>query len=477
MRVTLINAPAGISPLVEPIFPPLGIMYIASYIKEELPDVTFSLIDGGKHNPSTLVNKIKSEKPDIVGISLTTMSAQSGYRIINQIKGTVGVPIIVGGPHPTALPKEVFERSKADLVVVGEGERTMLELLDVFQKSALGVFPKKDLKRIDGVAFKLGRDVVLTPVRTPIKNVDEIPLPARDLINILDYSGYYIAQKKPQTQIMFSRGCPNRCTFCANPVWKLAKPWVRLRSANSLADEFQHVVETYGVKEVFDYSDELNPNLEWPLKVCEELIRRKNETPWITHVRADKVNERFAKALSKAGCWLVTMGIESGNRKTLKGIRKNVTLEQVLKALEIFKKYKIKVLGFFMIFNVWEEDGELKFEDVNMSKKTFVFAKRLINSGLLSYLSWAITTPYPGSQLYDVAKKYDLIITDDYDKWTTHDIVLKLPGISDKAIKRIKADGLLLQVFCTLKSGGINFFLAKYYAKRMLQMIKWKYFS
>jgi magnesium-protoporphyrin IX monomethyl ester (oxidative) cyclase len=471
MNVALVNAPS----VDRPIFPPLGIMYIASYVRAKLPDINFSLIDGENRAPKTLIDNIKHLKPDVVGLSLTTMSAQSGYRIVNQIKDAMEVPIVVGGPHPTVLPKEAFEKSEADLVVLGEGEQTMLELLGVFQK--IGSFPKEDLRRIDGVAFKLNKDVVFTGVRSPIRNVDEVPFPARDLINILNYPGYYLAQKKPQTQIMFSRGCPYRCTFCANPVWKLAKPWVRLRYPDSIANEFEHVVEKYGVKEVFDYSDELNPNLEWPLKVCEELIRRKNDTPWITHVRADKVNEELAKALSKARCWLVTMGVESGSEETLKGIRKNITIEHVIKALEIFRKYEIKVLGFFMIFNVWEENGKLKFEDVNASKRTFAFAKRLINRRLLNYLTWAITTPYPGSHLYNIAEKYDLIVDDNYDAWTTHDVVLKLPGVSGRDIKKLKAEGTNLQALCILRNGGINLSLLNYYAKRMLQAIKWKYFS
>lgn len=440
-----------------------------------MPEVELNLIDGLKNGYQNTLAKIIAFAPDILGISFYTPVALSAYRLADEVKEALpGTLIVAGGPHATALPAEVLERSKTDIVVAGEGEATFFELVKMMaEKTAPG---ETDLEKIDGLVFKSGGLVKRTAPRRFISDINEIPFPARDLLNMNDYSGWYVHKALPETKMFFSRGCPYHCTFCDAVIWKSSKPWVRLRSPKNIVDEIELLVSEFGIKEIMDDSDEFNNSEAHAIAICEEIKSRGLNIPWKTQLRAWPLSERLVKAMAEAGCWYVHLGIESGNRETLNGIKKHITIEQVVEACRLLKKYDIKILGLFMLFNVWEENGELRFEDVQKTKNTFQFIERLIDEKLLDYIGWSVTTPYPGSQLYEIAVKNDLIkpnLLNQWDAWLKDDIyIMRLPGIDEREMVRMKTQGQILRAKLILKSRQFSWKDIPFFAQKGVKLLR-----
>lgn len=169
------------------------------------------------------------------------------------------------------------------------------------------------------------------------------------------------------------------------------------------------------------------------------------------------------------------MGIESGNQETLDGIGKHVTLAQVENTCRLLRKYGIRVLGLFMLYNVWEEDGQLRFEDSAKTENTLRYAKRLVKENLINYISWSITAPYPGSKLYDIASRHGLIppsLREDWENWQTSDLFLMtLPGVERREQGKLKRRGEFLRAKCLLKNRDFRLKDILFLAKRAVHLL------
>lgn len=478
LKIQFVLAPpkveANLAELGERIGPPMGILYIASYLKQEISGIEVSVIDGLISGYNNSVSEIKDFKPDILGVSFNTPVALSAYSLISEIKNCLpGTLVIAGGPHVAALPEECLRESGADIAVIGEGEETACEIAEKLSKTSK--LDYADLVQIKGIAFLKEGKFTQTETRPYIKDLDKMPFPDRSLISMSEYRGWYLCKQIPETIMIFSRGCPFNCTFCSNKVWNISNPRVRLRSPKNIADEIEILSKQYGIKEVFDNSDEFNNNLEHAKDICRELIKRDTGVSWKTQLRAYPLDEELVELMSRSGCWYVHLGIESGNEQTLRGIGKQITLEQVVEACRLLKKYKIKVLGLFMLFNVWEENGQLQYEDVSLSLKTLNFARKLVKQRLLDYIGWSITMPYPGSRLYDIALKNDLFkpnLQKNWDSWLKDDFfVMQLPGIKDKDVAKMKTRGSILRGWCLLRSQGLKLKDVNYVIKKMFKVL------
>lgn len=463
----------------ERVAPPLGILYLASHLRREMPQIEISVFDGVRYGYRKTIEAIKRFNADIIGLSYYTPLAVSALRLADWIKKErPQVIVVLGGCHATALPEEGLLRSAADLVVYGEGEITMTQIVKEINQR--GAFAKVDWSNIDGICFREQGQPKRNPPRKFIANLDEIPFPARDLVNMQDYQGFYLHRHPFGTNMIMSRGCPYHCTFCSNLVWNVSTPRVRLRSAKNIADEIEQMYREFGIREVFDNADEFNNDLRNAMDVCQELKARKLPIAWKTQLRVHPLPEELVRVMAESGCWYVHLGIESGNPQALKGIKKNITLEQVISACRLLKKYRIKVHGLFMLFNVWEEEGQLRFEDVAMTQNTLDFARRLVDEKFLDYIGWSITTPYPGSELYNIALKYNLVkpqFLTNWDAWLKEtSFLIDLPGISHKEMADMKAKGSLLRAKAILRSGGFGFRDLGFFLKKIGKIIQneWK---
>lgn len=472
MKVLLINAPPlktfGIT---GQIYPPLGILYLASYAREKRKDFEFKAIDGYKEDKQKLVAEIIKYNPDVLGVSFTTQAATGAYQLMNEVKQRNDkIYIVVGGPHPTTIPEDCFKNSATDIAVIGEGEETFFEILKKFGGSS------KNLSDIRGTVLMHNGQLKRNPLRPLIKDLDQIPFPARDLLDIKKYPGYMYKKYDCDTDIISARGCPFNCTYCSNPVWKLQKPWYRLRSPGNIVDEIESIIKDYGIREIFDETDEFNGNKKWAKEVCDEIIKRKLDIAWKAQMRVDNIDSELISKLKQSGFWMGLFGLESANNRTLEGIDKKQTVEQINQALDKFKDSHIKCFGLFMAFNVWEKDGKLCYENKDDSLRTLNFARQLVNEKKLHLFGWSMTTPYPGSELYNIAKRHNVIDKKCIGHWEYFDsgsnFIMKLPGVKEKDWSQVINAGKRLQVRLLFSSGTFNFKAMPLYLKKAYFLVK-----
>jgi radical SAM superfamily enzyme YgiQ (UPF0313 family) len=196
--------------------------------------------------------------------------------------------------------------------------------------------------------------------------------------------------------------------------------------------------------------------LSWALDFCREVRKLGLKDLFFQgNIRADKMTDELAAEMKKCNFWLVQLGIESGNQRTLDGIGKHITLEQILQTSRILKRHGIKVYGYIMIYHAWEEDGKFCYESPEDVDRTLAFVRKMKKEKLLDYMSFSTTTPMRGSALFDIAKRHNML-KQDKDVNDLSDFLMALPGVSEKAMKRSRRKGLLLQLWLNLFSGHNN---------------------
>ncbi len=464
MKVQLVFAPAltrsNFSSVLESAAPPLGILYLASYLRTAAPEVELSAVDGFMLGMEQTLANIRSFGPDLLCVSFYTGSACGAYALINQVKSEYPeIQVFAGGPHASALPEDVFTNSRTDVVVRGEGEKPLVVL--VRHLLAGQELDSELLSGIPNIAY-LDRQNCLqvNPATAFVQELDSIPFPAWDLLPIQRYRGYFLSRQTPELSVLFSRGCPHDCVFCPNEHWNLVKPKIRFRSPKNIVDEIEELVRSYGIREVLNLADEFNNHPVLAPEICNEIKKRKVGITWKTMLRPDHVPESLARSMAESGCWLVSLGIETGNSETLNGIRKHFTHEQVEQVCRNLKKYGIKVQGYFMLYNAWEENGALRFEDSRMSRQTIAYAERLFSQGLLDYMGWSVTVPYPGSELYNIANRHGLIPSareGQWDEWAQMGLfVLSYPGVDVLEQARVLRKAQILGTKAALFRNGIR---------------------
>ena len=374
--------------------PPLGLAYLASYLKEKIGFDNIIIVD-------KVTNPIKSilkQNPDIIGISSCTSEFEKAKQIAREIKIRKNIPIILGGPHITVLPNLLT--NSFDIGVIGEGEETLKEIMENFLKNKK--LELKWLKKIKGICYHANNEIKINKRRELIKNLDSIPLPNRDLF---DMEGYYLKPRRAgataklsrATHIITSRGCPYRCVFCASSAfWK----GIRFSSAERVVEEIKLLVKKYKVEEIAILDDLFPADLERLRKIV-ELLEENNLLGKIKFAALTRVNlmddERCA-LLKKMDVTILSLGFESQSQKVLSYLKNNTTtIEQNQKAMEIAKRYGFDVSGFFMI----GAPNETK-EDM-LKTLHFIKSNPMISAGVCT------VTPYPGTVLWEYAKSRGLV--------------------------------------------------------------------
>jgi len=267
---------------------------------------------------------IKDFKPDVVGISIMfTAYFDDALRLAKVVKAVnKKIYVVMGGSHVSTDPKACVTNKDVDFAVYGEGEKTMEELLMALEK-------KKPVGKIKGMAYKTKTGVAMNPPRELVKNLDDIPFPAWDMLNISKYDlGEDYQMRRPTFYITSSRGCPMHCAYCSSfAVWQ--HRW-RGRSAQNVVDEIELLVKSYGAKEIAFFDDSISVDRKRLVEICNEIIKRKLNIRWstpngIAHWTLDK---DLIKLMRKAGCYRITFGIESGDVETRRFVGKPFDLNQ-----------------------------------------------------------------------------------------------------------------------------------------------------
>lgn len=444
MKIVLADPPDVQTPWLLANHPNLGILYLSSYLKQRMKDVQIYYLEAFL-NLKEHLKRLKEIDPDLYGISFSSLRRQEAFATIRSIKEqNPRLPVICGGTYPTIRAEEMLQTLPVDVCVRGEGEVTLAEVVEAFQN-------KRSFEDISGIVFRRGDRIVSTGKRELIHDLNTLPFPDWDLVDFANYKGNYQYMAQPSTVMIASRGCPYDCVFCANPIWKLSKPWLRLRSPSNICEEAALLYQK-GVREISIRSDEFNPLLSWTLDVCREIeMLGLTDLFFQGNLRADKVTDELVREMRKCNFWLVQLGIESGNQRTLDGIGKHVTLEEITEACRLFKRHGIKVYGYIMIYNAWEEHGTFCYETPDDVDNTLRFVWRLKREGLIDYMSFSTTTPMPGSRLFDIAVRHKAL-KKDAEARDLSEFSMEFPGISRKAMKRSRLKGLLLQTFINLRS-------------------------
>jgi anaerobic magnesium-protoporphyrin IX monomethyl ester cyclase len=349
-------------------------------------------------NDEQVINDIRQFQPDLIGITTLTPRYRIAHSLATKLKEELDLPILIGGSHVTALPDETMRNECFDYAVLGEGEITIVELAHALENG-------DDISAVKGIAYRRGTEIVKSEPQPLVGDLDTIPFPARDLLPPLSkYRPSPASCKRPpQATMMTSRGCPYRCAFCDRAVFGNR---ARTRTARNVVDEMELLVTKYGAREIRFWDDIFNIDQQRVMDICEEILLRRLVVPWTCLARANHMNAQVLDKMAKAGCWQVDYGIESGNQAILNGIMKGQTLEQVERVVKMTRKAGIGVRGFFMLALPGETESTMR--------DTIRFAKSLD----LTSAVFHVTTPFPGTALFEIAKESGELSADvSYDAY------------------------------------------------------------
>ena len=352
MKVILINPPTSFEQIygdwdlsaLDTYAPPLGILHIASYLRKFGHSVTVFDLQLPYQKIGDAFRNIQSSRPDIIGFTAMTSNCVSAREMAKEIKKSLAtVPIVLGGAHITAVPRETMTNFGAiDFGVIGEGEASFLELLE---KIANG----ESFTEVKGITWRRenGMAVVNQP-RPPIQNLDDLPMPAWDLLDRFP-DGYpsslLEAKRLPGTAIMTSRGCPFQCTFCDHRVFGSR---VRHFSAEYSLNMMRYLKSQYGIRDLMIIDDNFLLDKKKLFEICDRMIAEKMGLTWYCMGHEKSMTDDRLSKIREAGCWFIELGIESGNNGILKMIKKGTTKADIENAVKRAKKVGLQVKGNFI---------------------------------------------------------------------------------------------------------------------------------
>lgn len=372
--------------------PPLGIAWLAAVLREDgFKDIY--LIDSviNKYSNEQIVDLLKKQDPDIVGVSFGTQNRLLAFDSIREIRKAFSkIPIVVGGPHPTLTADDTLRNiPEIDMVVRGEGEYSFLDLVKAIDK-------KDDLSGVKGLSFRDKNGAIIHNLnREPIADLDQLPMPARDLLPINDYKQTIPLSDKVCTSMITSRGCPYNCVYCST-----SEQWghkIRHRSSKNVVDEIDYLMKNYNLDGVGFFDDVFTMDKGRVIEICQEIIKRKLNIYWWCETRANTIDKEMVNWMKKSGCEHISMAIESGSDRILQNIKKSITVEQGIEACKIIKKAGIKLKVFFM----HGLPGET-YEDI---KKTVFLSRYLEHKIDVDEATQSLTIIYPGTELEIIAKQ------------------------------------------------------------------------
>jgi anaerobic magnesium-protoporphyrin IX monomethyl ester cyclase len=355
--------------------PPLGVLYLSSHLKARGFDV--GVFDGTFSTLDAFELVVRRDKPRTVGIAVNMMTKRNALEMIATARRN-GAKVVIGGPDPPHHAAAYLDAG-ADVVVVGEGERTLEELLPTLDANG-------DLSRVHGIVFR-ARDgaAVSTPARAFLDDLDAQPFPDRSAIDLLAYLHAWRQHHGVGTvSLITARGCPYTCTWCSRSVFGESH---RRRSVTNVADEVEAIVDRYRPERLWYADDVFAIHRTWTINYARELERRRVRLPFECISRAERIDDAVADALASLGCFRVWIGSESGSQKILDAMQRKVAVEQVRDSAARLRRRGIEVGMFIMLGYDGEDIGDLR--------ATVDHLKRTAPDVFLTTVSYPIKgTPY-----------------------------------------------------------------------------------
>ncbi len=448
MKILLIKS-GNLNTMATGMTPPLGLMYVASYVRKTRGDeVRIFDIRFYKEPLKEIYRRIKEFGPDIIGISALTLEAPAMYQIARFVKTITDTPVIVGGPHATSAPEKVLENKDIDIVVIGEGEITFKELIDNLDKD-------QGIDNVNGIGYRKGNDIMLTPQREYIDNLDRLPFPAWDLIELHKYA-HTKSMSTPMFRSSFrsymvmltSRGCPFRCTYCHNIFGKK----FRARSVENVLQELKQLIETYHLNDFEIIDDISNFDRERIKSIFSGIIEKdwKISVSFPNGVRTDMLDEEIIDLMRKAGTNEMSIAVETVSPRLQKMIKKNLNLDKVKTMIDYAAAKGIFLRGFFMLGFPTETEEEVK--------ATIDFAcKSKLHTAL-----FFVVNMFKGTEIYNQAQESGVEIPElNLEDFDYHAMPFNVSAMPDKRLHRLYSGAYVrfysnpVRIFMILKNRNV----------------------
>jgi len=405
---------------------PIGLEYIAASIEKEVDDVHIVDMELEEQPFQYFLDVFN---PDLVGITMSATDHNEGLRLA-KITRKSGVTTVLGGYHPTAIPDELLSHPQVDIIVRGEGELTMKELVQ--KGSPEGVL---------GISYKKGKQIIHNPDRPPIRDLDSLPFPARHLRRH-KYKDHMNSNGREFDVITMSRGCWGRCSFCCEPY--MSKGRMRFRSPENIIKELFEIIAFHNGKplQIFVTDPHFMGDPKRIDHLCDLLQKNGLNIVFSVMTRVDGVARypELIRKMCKSGILSYELGFESPNQKDLNDVKKGITLSMQRKAVKILRDNGANVSGTFVIGLPGQSEEEIK--------QFPVYAKKI---GLMN-CAFGIVTPFPRTEFYDSLEKDGLIIERDWTKYDEMHSVFKLNPLSAEGLEELES-------YCMARFWTLNTFL------------------
>lgn len=392
------------------IHPPLFLSYVCSYLREKNFEVDLIDAIAGRNSLDEVLEEIKEKNFDTLVIETSTPSFYNDLEIAKRIKEKRVEKIIFVGTHVSALPEEALKYPWVDAVVRGEYEISLYEYLKTNDPETKGI----------GLRTPEGK-IKINSHREPLEDLDTLPYPARDLLNKYRYFDPIL--KNPFTFILSGRGCPYQCIFCNWPQVLTGRKY-RKRNPQKVVEELSYIQNNFNFRSILFNDDTLTVDKNHVNEICKEIIKRNLKITWACYARADFDEEDTLRLMRKAGCFLLKVGVESGNEEILKKAKKPYSLEKVRSAF-----YLMRSLGFHIhatfVFGLPGENKET-------IKKTIRLAKELKPSTV----QFSMAIPYPGTEFFDFLKKNSFLYTENWQDYMPLRRIFDYPNLSSQELKK-----------------------------------------
>lgn len=378
--------------------PPLGILMLAGYLeKNSVHKVEVVDSQPYEYSYEELRTILANKDFDIAALTAMTFTLIDVFqtcRLIREVNPRA--KIVLGGPHVHLFPNETIRRPEVDYLIQGEGELAFKKFLDVYDHPHVW----KDLKGL--VYINDSGSIVNNGIAPSTDDLDSLGMPARHLIDTSMYTSL-LGRSDVITTMFTSRGCPFRCTFCDRPYSPVLSGF-RWRSAKHVADEMEACAEM-GIREAFIYDDTFTVRKDRVLELCEEIHQRKLDFRWDVRAHVNTISPELLKAMAAAGCDRIHYGVESGNDRMLKVIKKNSTLERLKNAFKWTRDAGMETLAYFIIGQQTETQSDIN-DSISLARELDP-----------NYVHFTIFCPYPGTEIYNYGLETGIIKEDVWRKF------------------------------------------------------------
>lgn len=394
---------------------PVSLLSIAAVLRKN--EFKVKVIDAIAENLGwpNIEKEISLFLPKLIILNVSTVTFDDDLHLAKMIKKEwPSIHVSAIGVHVTSLPEGALSLD-IDSVIRGEPEITSLKLAQAIKK-------RKNLGKILGLSYKEKKKIYRNPDRPYIKNLDNLPFPARDLVKNERY--LMSMSTTPHTVLLSSRGCDKNCIFCTARQYYGQR--LRLRSAENVIDEMEEIKEKYKINYITMWSDTFTLNKDFVMKLCHEMRIKRLKIKWMCNSRVDTIDEEMLRTMKKAGCIGIAFGVESGVQKILNNCGKQTKIKEIKKAFKLMKKVGIESLAHFIL----GLPGETK----KTIKETIKFAKELDPD----YAQFYCAIPFPGTPFYTLAKREGWIVSRKWEDYEINKAIIETPSLSRKELERAR---------------------------------------